>query len=134
MPLRTQDALIYLMIMVSAADRAMSDAELRRIGSVVRNLPIFSEEGDAELTRISAESAALFNEKGLGAVLDDVAAAIPANLGDTAYALAVEVAAADLLVRPEESRVLQMIRARFNVPALTAAAIEASARARHRTL
>ena len=37
----TQEALIYLMVMVSASDREMGDPELSRIGFVVSNLPVF---------------------------------------------------------------------------------------------
>jgi hypothetical protein len=34
-------ALIYTMVMVSAADRNMTDAELRMIGEITRGLPVF---------------------------------------------------------------------------------------------
>ena len=58
--------------------------------------------------------------------------AIPQRLHDTAYALAVEVAAVDLRLEQEELRLLEMIRDRLELDGLTAAAIEASARARLR--
>ena len=35
------DALIYTMVIVSAADREMTDAELRRMGQLVTILPVF---------------------------------------------------------------------------------------------
>jgi hypothetical protein len=58
--------------------------------------------------------------------------AIPARLHDTAYALAVEVAAVDLRLEQEELRLLEMLRDRIETDALVTAAIEASARARLR--
>ena len=39
-----QAALIYTMVLVSAADRNMSDAEMRIIGDNVRDLPVFAAE------------------------------------------------------------------------------------------
>ena len=50
-----QEALIYVMILTSAADSNMTDAEVSRIGSLVRTLPVFRGfEGD-EMTRIARE-------------------------------------------------------------------------------
>ncbi len=63
-------------------------------------------------------------------VLDLAVAAIPKRLQDTAYALAVEIAAVDLTLRQEELRFLEMIRDRLDLDRLITAAIEAAARAR----
>jgi tellurite resistance protein len=54
-------------------------------------------------------------------------------LRETAYALAVEIAAADRRIEPEEMRLLEMIRHQLGVDRLVAAAIERSARARFAT-
>ncbi len=70
---------------------------------------------------------------GFEGVLDMAIAAIPKRLQDTAYALAVEVAAVDLKLEQEELRLLEMIRDRLEIDRLVTAAIEASARARHAT-
>ena len=59
--------------------------------------------------------------------------ALPHNLYDTAYALAVEIAAADLHVEQEELRLLQLLRDRLGLDKLTCAAIERGAMARYRT-
>ncbi len=66
-------------------------------------------------------------------VLAIVSSSLPARLHDTAYALAVEVAAVDLHVEQEELRFLQMLRDTLNLDKLTVAAIERGARARYRT-
>ena len=41
--LTPQQALIYAMITTSASDNSMTDAELRRIGWVVKELPAFRD-------------------------------------------------------------------------------------------
>ena len=45
-------ALIYAMFTTSAADNSMNDAELRRIGSVVRNLPAFRNYDENDLVAL----------------------------------------------------------------------------------
>jgi tellurite resistance protein len=134
MPLTPQHALIYLMVTVSAADRTMTDRELRRIGSIVRNLPVFTDFDEDELPAVSSACADMLGEHGgLNGVLTAAFDALPDRLADTAYAVAVEVAAADLFASQEELRLLEMIGDKFGTDPLMRAAIEASARVRHRT-
>jgi hypothetical protein len=128
-----QEALIYTMVTVSAADARMANTELMKIGHVVETLPVFAGF-DRERLVPSAEAASevLAGDDGLDTMLDLIAASLPEPLRDTAYALAVEIAAADLKVPPEEVRFLQMLRDRLEIDALTAASIERSAQARYR--
>lgn len=128
-------ALIYVMVLMSAADREMTDAELRTIGDIVRNLPIFKDYDAKQLTKAAQDCAELLAaEDGLKAVLGLIAEALPEKLTQTAYALACDVAAADLYVGQEEMRLLEIIRHRLGVGRLAAAAIERGARVRHVTL
>ncbi len=125
-------ALIYVMVTISAVDRSMNDEEFARIGSVIRNLPIFRDFDQERLLHTARECGDILSEDGgLEAVLTMVADALPDYLHETAYALAVEVAAADLSVQQEELRFLQMLRDRFSLDKLVLAAIERGARARH---
>jgi len=128
-----QEALIYVMVTISAADASMSDAELLGIGDVVRTLPVFRDFNHDDILLV-AESASriLGKDDGLSKMLDVVADALPQKLHDTAYAMAVEVAATDLNVNQEELRFLQMLRDRLGLDKLTIAAIERSAQARYR--
>lgn len=130
-----QEALIYAMVTVSAADSNMTDAELKTIGDLVKGLPIFIDY-DPEALLLTASSCAdkLQGEKGLSDVLNIIGDSLEPRLYDTAYALAVEVAAADGKLEREEVRLLQMIRNRLNLDRLTVAAIERSAIARFRTV
>lgn len=129
----TQEALIYLMVIMSAADRDMTDAELGRIGNVIRTLPVFEGFDENRIIEVARQcQQRLQTENGPEAVLDLVRDAVPEALHDTAYALAVEVAAADLYVEPEERRMLLIVRSRLKLEPLVAAAIERTAQARHR--
>lgn len=129
------EALIYLMVVTSASDRDMTDVELARIGNVVRSWPIFEGFNDENLIEIAQDcQKMLHQEGGLGGVLSAARKAVPEHLHDTAYALAFEVATADLEMRMEELRVLQLLRQHLAVDAATIASIERATKARHRTL
>src|SRR5690242_15457653 len=110
----THEALIHLMVVMSASDRDMTDAEMRRIGNLVRGMPVFAgfdEEGIIAAARRCQEI--LQRDDGLDAILASVRDDVPSRLHDTAYALAVEVATADRQVAPEELRMLQVVRRRL---------------------
>jgi tellurite resistance protein len=129
------EALIYAMVLVSAADREMPDSELEAMGDMVAHLPVFRDFDRRKVTKVSAACAKLLaDENGLEKAFDQITAALPVKLRETAYALACDVAAADGRVSPEEARVLQMIRDRLQIGQLPAVAIERGARARFLSL
>lgn len=128
-------ALIYTMVMVSAADSNMTDSELRAIGDIVRQIPVFKDFKEEDLPKIAESCAALLSDDdGFDTVLTIIFEALPAKMRETAYALACDVAAADLDVVESEVTVLQQLRWSLNIDRLTAAAIERGARARHQTV
>ena len=129
------EALIYVMITTAAADRQISDRELDRIAQIVQHLPVFMGYDVENLAKAAERCGDLLsNEEGLDEMLELIAAALPKKLHETAYAVAVEVAAADLKVPDEEIRLLELLRDALNLDKLVTAAIERSARARHQTL
>lgn len=131
-PLDHHDALIYTMVTMSAVDRAMTDAELARIGEIVSNLPVFDlYDHDQLVPAAQACGEILGSDNGLQQVLQLIRTALPKKLRETAYALALEVAAADLNVQPEETRFLEMLSDRLELDKLTTVAIERGIRARN---
>jgi tellurite resistance protein len=132
-PISHHEALIYVMVTVSASDRSMTDKELLKIGDIVRQLPIFDDFDQERLTFVAEECGQrLQGDDGLDDILNIVAEALPPRLYETAYALAVEVAAVDLHVEQEELRFLQILRDHLELDKLVVAAIERSARVRYR--
>jgi hypothetical protein len=128
-------ALIYIMIVVSASDRDMTDRELARIGTVVDIWPVFEDFPKERLLDVSQECQRLLQQAdGLDRVFAVVRKELPPRLHDTAYALAFEVAAVDLEMRLEELRILQLLRRSLKIDDATIGAIERAAKARHRTL
>jgi uncharacterized tellurite resistance protein B-like protein len=129
----TLDTLIYVMVSISAVDRSMSDEEMLRIGEIVKTLPVFDHYSSDQLVNAAKTCRDILQEdEGLATVLG-LAAELPQRLRVTAYALAAEIAAADLSVAAEEVRFLQLLRNRLSIDRLTAAALELAAHARHQT-
>ncbi len=125
-------ALIYTMVLVSAADSNMSDAEMKTIGEVVQYLPIFNDFDADKLPTIAGDCAEILDDDtGLEKVLEIIKGTLPEHLRETAYAVACEVAAADGRASQEELRILEMVRHDLDIDRLAAAAIERGARARH---
>lgn len=128
-------ALVHTMVLVSAADREMTDAELKVIGEIVSHLPAFADYDLKNLPKEAQACAELLNEDdGLEKVLSEIVAALPEKLKETAYAVALDVAAADGKASQEELRLLELLRQRLPVGRLPAAAIERGARARYMRL
>lgn len=128
-------ALIYTMVLVSAADRDMTDRELATIGDVVSHWPVFRDYDRGKLTGTAEACAELLNgDDGLDTVIERICSALPDHLHETAYALACDVAAADGRASQEELRLLEMLRHGLGIGRLEAAAIERGTRARHTTL
>jgi tellurite resistance protein len=128
-------ALIYVMVTMSGVDGFIGEKELRRIGRIVKFLPVFKDFDTEELTQAAQECGEILQQEegGLDAVLGLVKESLPQELTDTAYALACEVAAADLAVGREELRFLAMLRDRLMLDKLTTAAIERGVIARHKS-
>jgi tellurite resistance protein len=129
-----EQALIYTMVTMSGVEGRINAAELKEIGQLVKQLPIFSHFDEARLTTVAQEAGEILQEaEGLKTVLGLVAGALPRKLRETAYALAVEVAASDLAVGKEELRFLAMLRDALGLDKLVTAALERSAIARYQT-
>ncbi|MGV6801657.1 MAG: tellurite resistance TerB family protein [bacterium] len=133
--LTPQEAIIYLMVMTSASDGAITETELRTIGRVVRSFPVFSQADEAKLVETSEACGALMSSSdGLHKVLAAAKAALPDHLSETAYAAAVDIVTADEALQPTEIRILELIRDSLKVSDQGAQAIEHAARARHMTV
>jgi tellurite resistance protein len=128
-------ALIYIMVMMSAVEGRIATEELTEMELLIRTLPIFSTFDRTRLMTVVQECGDILDDKeGMNTVLGLATNQLPAKLKETAYALAVEVAAADLVVGKEELRFLAILRDALGLDKLVTAAIERSAIARYQTV
>ena len=128
-------ALVYTMVIVSAADSDLPDAELQTISDIVGHLPVFRDFDRDSLPALLNDCADLLNrENGLDQTLKAIKDGLPAKLHETAYAIACDLVASDGEATQEELRVLELIRDRLHIERLVAVAIERGSRARFQTV
>ena len=129
-----QDALIYVMVMLSASDAHMTDKELSVIGDIVRHLPVFTDFNPDRLLDVARDCTShLQQPDGMLHTLHVIRDSLPERMYETAYAVACDVAAADGGVSQEELRLLELLRHELNIDRLHAAALERGASARYLT-
>ena len=129
------DALVAVMVAVSASDQTMRTSELVAIQRMVDHAPVFADYDADRVRAVSQTVISLFEEEdGLDALFGLIRDSLPERLYETAYALACDVAAADGRANETEAEMLLEIRHELNVTRLHAAAIELSAQVRHRRL
>jgi tellurite resistance protein len=134
-PLSHHDVLIYVMVTTSAVDRTMNDEELARIGEIVSHLPVFADYDEEDLVKAAEACGEILSaDGGLEQILRLVQERLPNKLRETAYAIALEIAAADHMVEPEEIRFLELLSDSLELDKMTTAAIERGIRARNMTL
>jgi tellurite resistance protein len=127
-----QEALVSAMVLMSAADQQMSDAELAMMSRLVQELPVFSDFSAHGIEQVTESCLMLLAQSdGLDRACALMREALPQRLRETAYLLACEVAAADGDATQEELRLLQDIRIGLDLDRLIAGAIERAAKARY---
>jgi len=124
-------ALIYTMVIVTGAESRLPKAEVTIIGDIVGHLPVFRGFDRGTLARHLNDCAELLSrDDGLEQTLGAIKAALPPRLRETAYAIACDLVAVDGAASQEELQLLDLMRERFEIDRLIAAAIERGARAR----
>jgi len=80
MSISVQDALVYLMVVTSAADREMTDDELGRIGGLVDRLPVFEGYGRNAVNKAARDCVKLMETSDdLNDILDIVLDVLPVS-------------------------------------------------------
>ena len=124
-------ALIYTMVIVTGAESRISTAERNIIGDIVGHLPVFRSFDRGKLGGHLNDGAELLSrDDGLDETLDAIKAALPQRLRETAYAIACDLIASDGSATQDELQILELLRERFEIDRLIAAAIERGTRAR----
>ena len=133
--LTPQDALVAIMVTVSASDEIMKTSELVAIERIVNHFPAFADFDTKRIEWITGTVLDLLEDpEGLDPLFGIILDGLPAKFFETAYAMACDVAAADGLLGQEELQILLEIKYVLKIDRLIAAALERGARARHMTL
>jgi uncharacterized membrane protein YebE (DUF533 family) len=130
--LNAPEALVLTMVLVAAADGAMTDREIGVMSGQVQTLPAFHEFTTDQLVTVTDAAVRLLNEEdGLKHAGRLIRAALGNRLRETAYALACEVVAGDNATKTRSLDMLEFVRSELHLDPLVASAIERGVRARH---
>ncbi len=133
--LAPEEALICTMVLVAAADGAMTDREIGVMSGLVQTLPAFHDFRSEQLVSATEAAVALLGEdEGLSHAGQMIRDALEPRLRETAYALACEVVAADKGGSQPVLRMLELVMHELRLDPLVAAAVERGARARHQRI
>jgi len=130
-----QEALICTMVLVAAADGAMTDREIGVMAGLVQTLPVFhtfTNDGLVSATDMAVEL--LAEDDGLSHAARLIRDALGQRLRETAYALACEVIAADHAASQPALQMLEFVGAELHLDPLVAAALQRGVRARYQTI
>ena len=123
-------ALIYTMVIVTGAESRFPPTERTSSATSSAICRCFTASTASKLSGHLNDCADLLaREDGLEATLDAIKAALPQRLRETAYAIACDLVAFDGAATQEELQLLELMRERFEIDRLIAAAIERGARA-----
>ena len=133
--LDAQEALICTMVLVAAADGAITDREIGVMSGLVQTLPAFHDFSRERLeTATDAAISLLEEDDGLSHAGQMIRDALEPRLRETAYALACEVVAADHVATQPVLRMLELVKGELRLDALVAAAVERGSRARNQRI
>ena len=129
------DALVAVMVAVSASGKGLGTAEMVAIERLVNHTPVFASYDIDRLRAVSQTVLTIFeDEEGLDTLFGMVRDVLPEKLSEPASVLACDVATADGHLGQDELRMLIELRDELRIDRLHAAAIEHAARARNRRL
>jgi tellurite resistance protein len=133
--LDAQEALICTMVLVAAADGAITDREIGVMAGLVQTLPAFHDFSSERLESATEAAISLLEEdEGLSHAGQMIRDALEPRLRETAYVLACEVVAADKGASQPVLRMLELVMTELRLDPLVAAAVERGARARHQRI
>jgi tellurite resistance protein len=133
--LDAQEALVCTMVLVAAADGAITDREIGVMSGLVQTLPAFHDFSSERLEAATEAAIGLLGEEdGLTHAGQMIRDALEPRLRETAYALACEVVAADKGGSQPVLRMLELVMNELRLDPLVAAAVERAARARHQRI
>ena len=133
--LDAQEALVCTMVLVAAADGAITDREIGVMSGLVQTMPVFQDFSSERLAVATEAAIGLLEEdEGLVHAGTMIREALEPRLRETAYALACDVVAAERKASQPVLRMLEFVMAELHLDPLVAAAIERGTRARYRRI
>lgn len=133
--LDAHEAMVCTMVLIAAADGAITDREIGVMAGLVQTLPVFADFSTERLQVATDAAVGLLEEdEGLAHAAQLIRDALTPRLRETAYLIACDVVAAEPNPSQPLLRMLDFVKSEFELDGLVAAAIERGTRVRYRQI
>lgn len=109
-----------ILVIAMAADGYATEEEIRTLRSDLYRMQLFSRYDAEEMTKLLEKLLHLLQKQGAEALFEGARAALPADLRDTAYAVAADLVLSDGTFAEEEKEFLDHLAAGLGIEAATA--------------
>ena len=133
--LDAHEALVCTMVLIAAADGAITDREIGVMAGLVQTLPVFADFSTERLQVATDAAVGLLEEdEGLAHAAQLIRDALTPRLRETAYLIACDVVAAEPDPGQPLLRMLDFVKTELGLDGLVSAAIERGTRVRYRQI
>jgi tellurite resistance protein len=114
-PLTKQEGIVAVMLAIAAADGHISDEEIEDLISRLRRLQLFSGLTDDQLIAAANKPFDLLRKGGPDELIRSASPALPQQLRESAFAIAVDLAFSDGSVADEEKQLIEKLQHEFGI-------------------
>lgn len=118
--LSQQEAFAALLLVTIAADGHISDEEARAFNTIVNRMSLYRSQSGSEFQSMVDKLFGLLKKHGASALTEKAAAALPKELRETAFAVAVDFVFADGNVEETEKKLIETLHKSLEIPETTA--------------
>lgn len=111
-----REALASILLVTVASDGHISDDEARAFNATVNRMELYRTQSGSEFSSMLDKLLGLLKKHGHPFLLEKASAALPPELGETAFALATDLVFADGHVEEEEKELLETIQRSLAIP------------------
>lgn len=115
-PFTKQEAFAAILVATVASDGHISDEEARGFNAIINRVQLYREMNGDQFSSMVDKLLGIVRRDGSVRLMEKAAAALPTELRETAFALAVDLVLADGSVEAEEKVLLEAVQLSLQVP------------------
>jgi tellurite resistance protein len=113
--LTAQEAFAGILMGASGCDGHIADSEVGALVTTLVRMKLFERFTDKQYNQMLNKLHGTLKKKGVDALIDACAAAVPQALRETAFANACDIVLADGVVEPDEKEFMEKLRAKLAI-------------------
>ena len=105
-----QEAFLAIALATSAADGQIVESEAKGIFAYLLQMTMFDGYNEKQMSNVFKKLVTVLNNEGIGGLVSIAKSSLPAELRETAFACAVDIALADGVVEDSEKALLEELQ------------------------